>query len=75
MNDIIRKINDVVWHTLNIDTKFNFIDIIKGVVPLTFLDKIQKLLEIEMIRKLLYIIIDRNLFQKLIISGDNVVIK
>jgi hypothetical protein len=43
MNDIIRKINDVVWHTLNIDTKFNFIDIIKGVVPLTFLDKIQKI--------------------------------
>jgi hypothetical protein len=42
-NDITRKLNDIVWHTTNIDSKFNFIDIIKGIIPLTFSDKIQEI--------------------------------
>jgi hypothetical protein len=53
MNDINRKLNNIVWHTMDIETKFNFVDIIKGIIPITFSEKLRK---IRKIRKLLFII-------------------
>jgi hypothetical protein len=39
-NDILLNISDVIWSKDIIETKFNFIDIIKGFTPLSLTDKI-----------------------------------
>jgi hypothetical protein len=40
VNDILLNISDVIWNTDDIETKFNFTDIIKGFIPLSLTDKI-----------------------------------
>jgi hypothetical protein len=38
--DILSDLDDVIWCMDNIETKFNFIDIIKGFIPMSMTDKI-----------------------------------
>jgi hypothetical protein len=38
--DIIAGLNDILWDTKKLGTKFNFIDVIKGIIPLSLSDKI-----------------------------------